>query len=142
MMVVVDTPIWSLALRRTPSHLKPEQERLKRELAELIREGRARMLGPIRQEILSGIREETQFRRLREYLRAFEDEPLTTADYEGAAHANNQCRRAGVAGSAIDFLICALAMRRGWAIFTSDRDFTRYTKHLSIRLHTLRATKQ
>ena len=142
MMVVIDTPVWSLALRRTPSDLKPEQERLKRELAELIREGRTRMLAPIRQEILSGIREETQFRRLREYLRAFEDEPLTTEDYEGAAHANNQCLRAGVAGSTIDFLICALAMRRSWAIFTSDRDFTRYAKHLSIQLYTPRPTKQ
>lgn len=141
MMVVVDTPIWSLALRRTPSDLNPQQERLKQELAELIREDRARMLGPIRQEILSGIREEAQFRRLRDHLRAFEDEPLTTEDYEEAAQANNRCRRAGVAGSAIDFLICALAMRRSWAIFTSDRDFTRYAQHLSIRFYTPRPAK-
>ncbi len=141
MMVVVDTPIWSLALRRTPSDLNPQQERLKQELAELIREGRARMLGPIRQEVLSGIREEAQFRRLRDHLRAFEDEPLTTEDYEEAAQANNRCRRAGVAGSAIDFLICALAMRRKWAIFTSDRDFTRYAQHLSIRFYTPRPAK-
>ncbi len=141
MMVVVDTPIWSLALRRTPSDLNPQQERLKQELAELIREDRARMLGPIRQEILSGIREEAQFRRLRDHLRAFEDEPLTTEDYEEAAQANNRCRHAGVAGSAIDFLICALAMRRSWAIFTSDRDFTRYAQDLSIRLYTPRPAK-
>ncbi len=142
MMVVVDTPIWSLALRRTPNDLKPEQARLKQELAELIREDRTRVLGPIRQEILSGIRDEAHFRRLREHLRAFEDEPVTTEDYEEAAHANNQCRRAGVAGSAIDFLICAFAMRRSWAIFTTDRDFTRYARHLPIRLHTSRLTKR
>jgi hypothetical protein len=135
MMVIVDTPIWSLALRRTPGHLSPEQERLKSELAELIREDRARMLGPIRQEILSGVREEAQFNRLREHLRAFEDEALTTEDYEGAAHANNRCRRAGVAGSAVDFLLCACAARREWAIFTSDRDFDRYAKRLAVRLH-------
>jgi hypothetical protein len=138
MRVVVDTSIWSLALRRARSALNPAQEKLRQELAELIREDRARMLGPIRQEILSGIKEEAQFRRLREHLRAFEDEPLTTEDYEEAAQANNRCRRAGVPGSAIDFLICAYAARRNWAIFTSDRDFTRYAKHLSIRLYTPR----
>ncbi len=142
MMVFVDTPIWSLALRRTPSDLSADQKALRRELVELIGEGRARLLGPIRQEILSGIREEAQFRRLREHLRAFPDEPLTTEDYEEAAHSNNQCRRAGIAGSAIDFLICAAAMRRNWAILTPDRDFRRYAKHLSIRLHKPRPIKQ
>jgi predicted nucleic acid-binding protein len=75
-------------------------------------------------------------------LRAFEDEPVTTEDYEEAARANNQCRRAGVAGSAIDLLICAFAMRRSWAIFTTNRDFTRYARHLSIRLYTPRPTKR
>lgn len=138
MMVLVDTSVWSLAFRRTPGHLNPEQQRSKWELSELIREDRARMLGPIRQEILSGIRHEAQFRTLREHLRAFEDEPLATEDYEEAAQANNRCRRAGLVGSAVDFLICACAARRDWAIFTCDRDFTRYAKHLSIRLYTPR----
>jgi predicted nucleic acid-binding protein len=74
-------------------------------------------------------------------LRAFPDEPLTTEDYEEAARANNRCRRAGVAGSAIDFLLCAAALRRRWAILTTDRDFKRYSKHLTIRLHAPRPTK-
>lgn len=142
MMVFVDTPIWSLALRRTPSDLSADQKALRRELAELIGEGRARLLGPIRQEILSGIKEEAQFQRLREHLRAFPDEPLATEDYEEAARSNNQCRRAGIAGSAIDFLTCAAAMRRKWAIFTTDRDFRRYAKPLSLRLHKPRPLKQ
>jgi predicted nucleic acid-binding protein len=137
MTVLIDTPIWSLALRRAQG-LKPQEEALKRELAELVREGQARLTGPIRQEILSGIRDETQFRRLRGQLRAFPDDPLTTEDYEEAARAHNRCRRAGVAGSAIDFLICATAARREWAIFTTDSDFERYAKQLSIRLHSPR----
>ncbi len=141
MMVLVDTPIWSLALRRNPTDLSIDQRALRRELAELIREGRARLLGPIRQEILSGIREETQFQRLREHLRAFPDESLATEDYEEAARSNNQCRRAGIMGAAVDFVICASAMRREWAIFTTDRDFGRYAKHLSIRLHKSRPLK-
>jgi predicted nucleic acid-binding protein len=94
------------------------------------------MLGPVRQELLSGIREEAQFRKLRDYLRAFPEHPLEAADYEEAAHMNNRCRACGIAGSAIDFLICAAAHRRDWSIFTTDGDFQNYTSLLSLRLHT------
>jgi len=115
MMVLVDTPVWSLALRRRPEHLSTHEQQLTQALAELIREGRVPMLGPIRQELLSGIREEAQFRKLRDYLRAFQEHALEAADYEEAAHMNNRCRTRGIAGSAVDFLICAAAHRRGWA---------------------------
>jgi predicted nucleic acid-binding protein len=142
MIVLVDTPIWSLALRRAHDILNEEQEALRRELAELIGEGRVRLLGPIRQEILSGIREAAQFERLREHLRAFPDEFLITDDYEQAALCRNRCRRAGIAGSTIDFLLCAAAMRRKWLIFTTDQDFGRYAKQLPVRLHEPRSLQQ
>jgi len=136
MMVLVDTPVWSLALRRRPENLSPEERQLTQALAELIREGRVEMLGPIRQELLSGIREEPQFRKLRDHLRAFPEHALEAADYEEAAHMNNQCRARGVTGSAIDFLICAAAHRRGWAILTTDLEFQNYASVLPLRLHT------
>jgi predicted nucleic acid-binding protein len=135
MMVLVDTSIWSLALRRKPEHLSAPERRLTEALAELIREGRVQLVGPVRQELLSGIREEAQFRRLRDYLRAFPEQSLGEEDYEEAAHMNNRCRNRGVAGSAIDFLICAAAQRRGWSIFTTDRDFQNYAEILPLRLH-------
>jgi predicted nucleic acid-binding protein len=47
----------------------------------------------------------------------------------------NRCRARGIAGSAIDFLICAVAHRRKWQIFTVDRDFERYAKVLGLRLY-------
>jgi predicted nucleic acid-binding protein len=134
-MVLVDTPVWSLALRRKPEHLSGAQLDLTDILAELIREGRVQMLGPIRQELLSGIREEAQFRKLRDYLRAFPEHPLEAADYEDAAGMNNRCRAKGIAGSAVDFLICAAAQRRSWTIFTTDRDFQNYASVLPLRLH-------
>jgi predicted nucleic acid-binding protein len=99
MMVLVDTPVWSLALRRRPEHLSESQQSLVNVLSELIREGRAQMLGPIRQELLSGIREEAQLKRIRDYLRAFREPPLEAEDYEDAARASNQCRNRGIAGS-------------------------------------------
>jgi len=135
MMALVDTPVWSLALRRRPEHLSDSQRGLADILAELIREGRAQMLGPIRQELLSGIREEAQFKRIRDYLRAFREPSLEAVDYEDAARMSNQCRSRGIAGSPVDFLICAAAHRRGWTILTTDRDFRNYASVLPVRLH-------
>jgi predicted nucleic acid-binding protein len=134
MIVLVDTPVWSLALRRKPGDLNRREQALTRALAELIREGRAQIMGVIRQELLSGIREAERFEKLRDYLRAFGEPKLEVRDYEEAAQMHNQCRDRGVAGSAIDFLICAVAHRRGWQVFTTDRDFERYARVLPVRL--------
>jgi hypothetical protein len=136
MMVLVDTPIWSLALRRQ-GNLNAQEQRLTHTLEELIREGRAQLLGPIRQELLSGVREEASFRRLCSYLRAFDEPGIRTEDYEEAARSNNLCRAKGIAGSSVDFLICAVAYRRDWAVFTTDRDLVHYAKILPIKLHAL-----
>lgn len=135
MRVLADTSIWSLALRRRAGDLSPGEKDLAAELRELIQENRIQMIGPIRQELLSGLREPMQYDRLKEDLRAFPDEPLTVQDYELAARFGNQCRASGVAGSAVDFLICAVAAARNWPIFTSDRDFQRYAKIVPVRLH-------
>jgi predicted nucleic acid-binding protein len=135
MNVLVDTPVWSLALRRKAADLSHREQMLTRSLEELIRDGRAQILGAIRQELLSGIREAERFEKLRDYLRAFEDPRLDLPDYEDAARMHNQCRTSGVATSAIDLLICSVAHRRGWQIFTTDRDFERYAKVLPIRLY-------
>jgi predicted nucleic acid-binding protein len=135
MQVLVDTCIWSLAFRRQAMHLTVDQSLLRDELLDLAQDGRAQCIGPIRQEILSGIREASQFERLRQALRAFPDEPLTTSDYETAAKLGNRCRAAGVAGSAIDFLLCAVATGRSWPIFTVDEDFRRYAAIIPIKFH-------
>lgn len=135
MSVVVDTSVWSLALRRRPGQLGPDESRIVAEWAELIRQRQVLLLGPIRQEVLSGVRDEMAFARLRSALRAFPDEPLSAEDYENAAWCGNLCRSKGVAGSPVDFLLCSVALRRDVAIFTTDGDFPIYARHLPIRLH-------
>lgn len=135
MSVLVDTSVWSLALRRGV----PQDGAEVRELRALIQEGRVAMMGPIRQELLSGIRGEAQFRQLRERLRAFADLPLSSSDYEEAAACFNQCRTSGVQGGNTDFLICAVSIRRRMPIFTLDQDFTHYARILPLRLHEVRA---
>jgi hypothetical protein len=93
-----------LALRRRPPDLNVRERVLTGALSELIREGRAQMMGALRQELLSGIREEEKFVKLRSYLRAFDEPAIDITDYEEAAHMPNLCRAQGPAGSAIDFL--------------------------------------
>ena len=135
MNLLVDTPVWSLALRRKQADLSPREEQVTQGLEEVIRDGRAQLVGVVRQELLSGIREEERFRKLRDYLRAFDDPPLETGDHEQAAQMHNRCRARGIAGSAIDFLICAMASRRNWQIFTTDQDFERYGRVLGLRMY-------
>ena len=141
MTVLVDTSVWSLALRRQGKDLNPDQKQIAQELAELIQETRAQLIGPVRQELLSGIRDQAQHDKLRRDLRAFDHVPLQLEDYEEAARASNLCRAEGVLGSPVDFLICAVALRRNWHVFTIDGDFTNYAKYLALRLHSPRSSR-
>ncbi|MCX7015996.1 MAG: PIN domain-containing protein [Candidatus Sumerlaeota bacterium] len=134
-MILVDTSIWSLALRRNRQDLNAAQRFLVLELSDIAARGEARIVGAIRQEVLSGIRSRAMFESIRNELRAFPDEPLDMEDCEVAARFFNQCRAVGIAGSDGDLLICAVAVRRGFPIFTSDEDFLLYAKHLPIALH-------
>ena len=131
MRVLADTSIWSLALRRSENLSSSEVAELHR----LITEHLVEIIGPIRQEILSGIREQSQFERLESDLRAFPDVPITTEDYVTAAKFFNLCRSKGIQGSNTDFLICAVAVRNDFAVFTTDGDFPLFAKHLPIVIH-------
>ena len=135
MNVLVDTSVWSLALRRKAQDLGAGERSAVAELAELIKEGRARIIGLVRQELLSGIKTSGQYERLRGILRGFPDEPIGTSDYEAAAKASNDCRTKGIAVSVSDILICAIALARDWSIFAADPDFKTYARILPIKLH-------
>jgi predicted nucleic acid-binding protein len=131
--VLIDTTLWSLALRRR--RRSPEEQVLVDELAELIKEQRAVLIGPIRQEVLSGIPDARQFDSVRRHLAAFDDLPIDTQDYEEAARLFNVCRAQGIQGSHVDFLISAVAKRHSTSIFTTDLDFGRYANHIDLRLY-------
>ena len=131
MKVIVDTSVWSLALRRDKQgSFAPAQE-----LRQLIHDHRVQMIGPIRQEILSGIRSESQFKKPRKHLESFPDLPILTKDYVTAAGFFNLCRSKGIQGSNTDFLICAVAANNKLSIYTTDKDFERFSKHIQIVLH-------
>lgn len=135
MTVLVDTTVWSLALRRRAHQLSPAEKRLIEEWANLISSGRVALIGPVHQEVLSGIRGTEVFEALHEKLSSFRYLPTLPGDFVQAARFFNLCRSHGIAGSHIDMLICAIAHRYGVPIFTTDPDFPGYAKHLPIRLH-------
>jgi predicted nucleic acid-binding protein len=135
MRVLIDTSVWLVALRRPPRRLDAAQSSRRAEVARLVTDDLVAIIGPIRQELLSGVRDAEAFERLRTHLRPFPDEPLLTEDFESAARLSNRCRAAGVAGSLVDFLICAVATAREWSIYTTDRDFERYGRVVPLRLH-------
>jgi predicted nucleic acid-binding protein len=139
MTVLVDTPIWSLALRRrSPDRASHQEHRLVAEWEALVREDRGAILGIVRQEVLSGIAHEAEYQRLRRVLQAFADIRIRRSDHEQAAACFNRCRGHGIRGSPVDFLICAVAMRLEIPIFTTGDDFEHYPRHLPIALHTAR----
>jgi predicted nucleic acid-binding protein len=94
-------------------------------LAEGIRDGLMAMTGPVRQEVLSGIKHQEQFEKVRERLEAFADGPIEGADYVEAARLDNLCRRHGVQCGEVDMLLCAVAARNGWTILTTDAGLLR-----------------
>ena len=130
--VLVDTSVWSLSFRK--KHPDSNDKKLIEYLTFLIRNRYAVMIGPIRQEILSGISDESTFRKLKEALKAFPDFEITTDDYEQAAAYYNICRSNGIQGSHIDYLICSVAHNNDFLIFTLDKDFENYRKYIGIEL--------
>ncbi|HTW58630.1 MAG TPA: PIN domain-containing protein [Terriglobales bacterium] len=133
-MVLVDTPVWSLALRRRTVDLSAAERSLTQVLYDLVRQNQVQLLGSIRQEVLSGIRLSSQFRRIRDHLRDFPNVEVDSADYEEAARISNECRAAGIATSPTDMLMCSAAIRYGWRIFTTDRDFLHYQRVIRLDL--------
>jgi len=128
--ILVDTCIWSMALRH-----RGEESAHTAELQNLILDNRVQMIGPVRQELLSGIRREAQFQKLEKILRSFPDLSISTADHVLAAKFYNLCRSTGIQGSNTDFLICALSVQHKMPIYTTDQDFTHFAKLLPITVH-------
>jgi predicted nucleic acid-binding protein len=98
---------------------------------------RITIIGPIRQELLSGISNQLVFENLKKKISLFADYPIQTEDYEQAAEYANICRKNGIQGSHTDFLICAIAVKNNWEIFTEDHDFLSYQKYLPIKVYSI-----
>ena len=129
--VIIDTCMWSIAFRRKGS----SGTKVAKEISNLIDENRAKIIGLIRQEVLSGYSDFQSYTKLRDKLRYFPNEITLDTDYEAAAEYSNLCRKNGIQGSHADFLICAISARLKMKIYTQDKDFQHYSKCIPVSLH-------
>ena len=131
MKLLVDTSIWSLALRRKSTIVNTEALTLRT----LIEQGAdIYLLGIILQEILQGIKNPKDFLQLKEYLEAFPLIELTREDYVNAAELKNILIKKGKQISTIDALIAHTAISRDLYLFTADDDFTHIAKYTKLQL--------
>src|SRR4051812_42460755 len=98
--VIVDTCVWSQFLRRKRSIPDPVAS----EVARLVRSDLVQMIGPIRQELLSGAQPDERFEQLREYLRFYPNLPLDEEDDERAAGYYNLLRQRGLQATGTDLV--------------------------------------
>jgi predicted nucleic acid-binding protein len=94
-------------------------------------------MAPIRQEVLSGIRDESTFLAIQERLSDFAYLEILAEDYDCAARFFNACRTRGIAATHVDMLICSVAHRHDVPLFTTDGDFPDYAKCVPLRLYDL-----
>ena len=92
----------------------------------------------MRQEVLSGISDRNKFYEIKDKMSLFSDYSIKTDDFEFAAECSNECRRNGIQGSHTDFLICAVAIKNAWEIFTEDADFLEYKKYIPIKMYSIK----
>ena len=131
MKLLVDTSVWSLALRRD----LPKQSD---EIAVLIRalegEGEVYASGIILQELLQGFSGPSAADSIVERFAALPMLVPETDDYVKAASLRNQCRRKGVQVGTIDALIAQLAIRYELQLLTADKDFELMAEHVPLHL--------
>lgn len=130
MKVIIDTCAWAEFLRRSKASPGPVAQ----EVTRLVRADAVQLLGAIRQELLSGAHPDERFEQLRDYLRFYPNLAVDEEDDERAAGYYNRLRHRGVTGTGTDLLICAVAVRHGLKIFTTDKDFGAYAQYIPIKL--------
>ncbi len=131
-MIIVDTGVWSRALRRPTGAIPDPAGRL---LVRLIEAHEPiAVLGIVYQELLSGVREPSQGKRLEAALEPFELLLAVREDHLLAAAIANSCRARGVTVTTPDALIAASTARRGATLLTADRDFVRMAECTAFRV--------
>ncbi len=135
MRILVDTSVWSLALRR-PSGIVNEEATL---LKAIIEQGEdIYLLGIILQEVFQGIRNPKDFIALKEYFKAFLLIDLTREDYVRAAELKNHFIKRGKQAGTIDVLVASAAISHHCHLFTADKHFSHIAEHSELKLFPVR----
>lgn len=129
MTLLVDTSVWSLALRRNTAAVGPEATALVDALAgsEVVV-----TTGLVVQELLQGFAGPTTAAAIVERFNALALIQPDREDHVQAATIRNKCRRAGVQIATVDAVIAQLCVRHGLTLLTTDLDFTHAAKHCDL----------
>jgi predicted nucleic acid-binding protein len=136
--LLVDTSVWSLALRRDTEAEEPEVQALKDALsgAEVVV-----TTGLVLQELLQGFAGAKASEKIVERFSALGLIQPDREDHIAAANLRNSCRRAGVQLGTVDALIAQLCMRHEAVLLSTDQDFVHAAKHCKLKLWSLKAAK-
>ena len=131
MMLLVDTSVWSLALRRDVVGPQPEVRHLEQALL-----GAQAVVttGLVLQELLQGFSGPEARAQI---IDRFSSLPLVQPDRQDhvdAAALRTTCRRAGVQIGTIDALLAQLCIRHQLSLLTTDQNFTHAARHCRLRI--------
>ena len=134
MKFLIDTSIWSEALRRKDKSVNSSETVLRKIIDnndEIV------VIGIILQEILSGISNPKLFAEIRSILNDFSYLEIVKDDYIYAAELRNKCKQKGITAGSFDFLIASVAIRNKLILVTYDSDFVNISKHTDLKIHNI-----
>ena len=131
MTLLVDTSVWSLALRRDGEASAVQVEALREAL-----EGEEIVVttGLILQELLQGFAGPRYPKQIVEQFAVLPFISPDRQDHIAAAALRNACRRAGVQIGTIDALLAQLCIRHGLTLLTTDSDFAHAAMHCPLKV--------
>lgn len=131
MTLLVDTSVWSLALRSDAPAAEPEVHALR---DALLGDEMVVTTGLVLQELLQGFSGARSQAQIVERLAALPLLQPDRTDHIEAAGLRNTCRRAGLRIGTIDALLAQLCIRHELTLLTTDQDFARMQKHCSLKV--------
>ena len=131
MSLLVDTSVWSLALRRDADAGAPHVRMLRHALEsdELVV-----TTGLVLQELLQGFSGPRARQAIIEQFTALPFVTSNRQDHIDAAGLRNRCRRAGLQIGTIDALLAQLCIRHELRLLTTDNDFLMAAAHCPLRV--------
>lgn len=139
MTLLVDTSVWSLALRRDTEAEEPEVHALKEALsgAEIVV-----TTGLVLQELLQGFAGAKANEQIVERFSALGLIQPDREDHIAAASLRNTCRRSGVQLGTVDALIAQLCIRHEAILLSTDKDFVHAAKHCNLKVWPPKSTRK
>ena len=130
-LVIIDTSVWILALRKSP--LQP----IKDEVEHLLAENKVAIAPMIRLELLGGTKSADEFSRLQSRLNALHQIPTDEANWQAAARFSFKLRQRGRTIPYTDILIGSAAILSNSLLLHADRHFDLMAEDTDLKVRSL-----